>query len=83
VLGKLVGEFLDESSNIRTENRQYVTKRDRGILDYVVKPSRCDLSFIATAFSNQSGDLGKVFGVGLVRAFAALSELAFMVQTKP
>jgi len=51
---------MDKFGYVRAEHRPYMTERDWRVLDYVVKPSGCHLSFIAAAFSNQSGDLGKV-----------------------
>jgi hypothetical protein len=45
-----------------------------------MKPSRCDLGFVAPAFSNELGNLKKMFGVRLVRALAPLSKFALVVQ---
>src|ERR1700733_12503667 len=80
LLCKLVSKFVDEFSYVRTENRLYVAQRDRSVLDYVVKPSGRDLGFVATVFSHQSGDVGKMFRVRFVRPFAPLSQLALIVQ---
>src|ERR1700751_6009318 len=73
---------MDKFGDVRADPRPYMTERDWRVFDYVVKPSGSHLSFITTAFSNQSGYLGKVFGVWLIRALAALSKLAFVVQNQ-
>jgi hypothetical protein len=82
LLGELVRKFVDKFGYVRTENRLYVAERYRSVLDYVVKPGGRDLGFVATVFSYQSGDLGKMFRVRFVRPFAPLSQLAVVVQNQ-
>src|ERR1700736_3073571 len=79
---KLVRKFLNQVSYIRTEDRSYVSEWYRCVLDYIVQPGRCDLGFVAPAFSNEFGHFRKMFGVRLVRALAALSQFALAVQNQ-